>query len=102
MIPIGAPITATLASDGSKHNGTLAYYGESKWLCDIHKQGAAFLFDPDEIKMRYDAPAPFTLWQLNVLGSLDANDRWDWSPINLTPSHIQKYWECFKDHAHFI
>lgn len=45
--------------------------------------------------IRYIDPAAFTLWQLNVLGHLPANDRWDWHHVNLAPTAIPAYWEWF-------
>lgn len=74
MIPIGAPVT---------------------------KVDYGILCITDSLRVRYDAPSPFTLWQLNVLSILPANH--SWRPLPASPDYpklgnedIQAYWEWFQ------
>jgi len=62
----------------------------------------------DEVKIRYDLAAPFTLWQLNILAFEKANDLWietgnmifrDGLP-KIGNDQIAAYWEYFYDNQY--
>ena len=86
MIPIGAPVTVTWMN-GEKQNGIVesyyAFYGLGANLTLFTKVKfrniiVAYTFSDTQVKIRYDNPSPFTLWQLNTLHDGDAMDWHDW------------------------
>lgn len=101
MIPIGAPVTVTWMN-GEKEAGIVSnhreFYGWSvklqPWLeVKVTVSGKPTTFPADKVKIRYNSPAPFTLWQLNVLAQEDANDKWKHEFQQLAPDDIPLYWE---------
>ena len=102
-IPIGAPVTVTWMNT-QKENGVVCgyenYHGWSTELQPYVKvkmtiSGIPSTFPAEKVRIRYDLPAPFTLWQLNVLAQEDVNDTWGGKP-QLAPKHIASYWEWSK------
>lgn len=91
MIPIGSPVTVTWGPD-RKTNHTVRYVSPCNKYSRYHLDGM-WIAHEDYVKIRYDSPAPFTLWQLNVLAQEDANDDWIHEPQQLAPNHIAFYWE---------
>lgn len=79
MIPIGAPVTATW-STGKKANFIIHKYkrigSHYKYDAQSCNDGTYCVFNDSEVKIRYDNPAPFTLWQLNALTNMEANTTW--------------------------
>lgn len=111
MIPIGAPVTAMIYEVPYL---TKTYERISGTLHDIFKLGLnnhceikqdktdyGILCITDSLRVRYDAPAPFTLWQLNVLSILPTSH--GWQPLPASPDYpklgnedIKAYWEWFQ------
>jgi len=96
MIPIGAPISAVSITTGRTVYGTLIenYTKELSTCSEVgeDKTGYGILVFTSSLKIMYDNPAPFTLWQLNALAQEDANDDWFHEPQQLAPNHICRYW----------
>lgn len=72
MIPIGAPVSFEF-NKNKKIKGIVLYYHKDIYptlrncveVEDV-MLGWEYLIHVDKIKIRYDAPAPFTLWTKNI------------------------------------
>lgn len=113
MIPIGAPVTATRRFNGGEDtfNGTLTDVLTEGKKRPVLVLNSVLWFIQTEVNIRYDNPAPFTLWQLNVLCGEKANNSWtndeqyidddvyekqwvDGAPF-IGPHQISRYWDHF-------
>lgn len=106
MIPINSPVTATMPG-GQKMKGLLEDYepydGSFLYLIRDGQDFDYKFFKDSEVKIRYDNPAPFTIWQVNVLAGINPefswgvkeefgeNEEFPWGPDN-----IKNAWECFR------
>lgn len=75
----------------------------------VNPQGWEWLVPNSILRLRYDKPAPFTLWQLNVLSGSEPNECWyeEGGPVDPTytffqdgapfigPHQIENYWKSF-------
>jgi len=100
MIPTGAPVTATLM--GEKRNGYVLSIDRDNEMPYPYRVSTGtnipLRYRCDEVKIRYDNPAPFTLWQLNALVNCKAEMPWAGraSIVLLAPENIQAAWDTHK------
>jgi len=100
MIPIGSPVTVTWMNS-VKESGIVCgyehYYGWSTELQPYVKvkmtiSGIPSTFPAEKVRIRYDNPCPFTLWQFNALLGCDACMGWPGSvSVDMLTPHNIKY-----------
>jgi hypothetical protein len=109
MIPIGAPVTlfyikSDVMSSDFRAKGILELKeGSERYKLKVRVYlpskgyNVYFLCNESEVKIRYDNPCPFTLWQLNCLSGVEANYAWvtTCGDTSLAPYRINSYWEAF-------
>ena len=75
MIPIGAPVTCTVA-DRIVHETVHGYVNGPYPYIVIDHYSRLLGYKESEVRIRYDKPAMFTLWQLNVAVCGNTNEEW--------------------------
>jgi len=97
MIP-GTAVTVTWAN-GEKENGIVYKNHPFGAYVKIGVCGIECGFMYCNINLRFDNPAPFTLWQMNALLKFDANMPWNLpDPLDihiLNPDNVKNVWECY-------
>ena len=94
MIPIGSPVTAVMPG-GIKVDGFVLKV-ESYMKRPAYKVGWYMWYFENEVKIRYDNPVPFTLWQLNVFMGFSPN--YTWHPAADLSTHNINF---FRDHQYY-
>lgn len=91
MIPIGAPATATTRCN--KYHGIVTYNAFDYHIRVADGMSNNLSFTRNEVKIRYDSPAPFTLWQLNVMSGNSANYEWfgKWQYVDLSNRYVTEW-----------
>lgn len=83
-IPIGAPVTYSNKAVSPYHRSYFVSGYNSIKPYKYNLKGSiigdwvGIAATEEEVKIRYDNPAPFTLWVANLLINGDTNDDWRW------------------------